>query len=62
MIRRRVGAVTLAAGLVLGPTTLTSCEREDRQDIENIKEDVKKGLDEIEDKVDKGVDGDGGNN
>jgi hypothetical protein len=66
MIRKRVGALALTTVLLLGAGAgLSACESEDQKQIEDIQKDVKKGLDEIEDKVDEGINGPnegGGNN
>jgi hypothetical protein len=59
-IRRRIGAVALAAGLVLGSGTLIACESDTQKEIEDLEKDVKKGLDEVEDEINKG--NGGGNN
>ena len=53
MIRRRLGAASLAAGMLLGAGSLAACEKEDQKDVENVKEDVGRELDKIEDEVDK---------
>lgn len=52
MIKRKLGAAALAAGLLLGSGALTACENEDRKDVEEIKDDVGREVDKLEDEVD----------
>jgi hypothetical protein len=56
---RRIGAVAMATGLLLGSGALAACESEEQQQIEDIQDEVGRDLDKLEDKVDEEM---GGNN
>jgi hypothetical protein len=58
-MQRRIGALALVAGLVVSPGALAACESEEQQQIEDIKDEVGRDLDKLEDELDKEV---GGNN
>jgi hypothetical protein len=58
-MHQRIGALALAAGLLISPGTLIACESEEQRQIEDIKDEVGRELDKLEDEVDKEV---GGNN
>ncbi len=58
-MRQRIGAAAVATGLLLGSGALAACESEEQRQIEDIKDDVGRELDKLEDEADKEV---GGNN
>jgi hypothetical protein len=56
-MERRIAAVVIAGGLLLGSVSLPACESKEQQQIEKIQKDVGDELDKLEDQIDKKVDG-----
>jgi hypothetical protein len=46
-MRRRLVPLLLAGGLMLGATGV-ACDKEDRQDVKEVGNDVEKGVDELD--------------
>ncbi|MDQ3983362.1 MAG: hypothetical protein M3271_11850 [Actinomycetota bacterium] len=46
-MRRKALPVLVAAGILLG-TTGVACDKEDRRDVEEVGEDVDKGIDKLD--------------
>ena len=53
MRHRRIAALVLSAGVLLGSGALTACENEDTRELDKLQEDVGRDLDKLEDEVDK---------
>ena len=46
-MRRRVMPLVLAAGLLVGATG-TACDKEDKKDVQEVGDDIEKGVDDLD--------------